>query len=568
MSIAIGSPFTLENRLLQMGVINENQLDLARREQGRHGGLLRRALVDLGFVSPETVSKVVAAEARVGVVDLNKVTVDKSVTDLVSRDLCRRYRAVPISRSGNALTLAMADPLDIVAVDAFRQITGFEIDVVTAPERDILNFLDQFEPSNDSIQDSIDRVIKEKDDDRMPEQVRADDIITTVGEAAPVIHLVSKIISRAVAADASDIHFEPEEKHMRIRIRVDGVLRPNVLVPKALQSAVIARVKILAGMDVTEDRVPQDGRASIMVERRQTNLRISSLPTRFGESVVIRILDAGTEISSLASLDMEPGVERQLRQAIDSPYGVVMVTGPTGSGKTTTLNTVLGEINSAEYSIFTLEDPIELTRPGLRQTQIKEDIGLTFANGLRSLLRQDPDIIMVGETRDTETAQLLVRAALTGHLVFSTLHTNDAASAIPRLSDMGVEPYLLPGALVAVLAQRLVRRLCEKCKVPVKDAAAEFAKQGVTPPAGQPLQLWNPRGCPHCSGEGFRGRQGIFELMMISESFHQPIVNRAGTPELFEIARAAGMKTMFEDGIRRSLAGTTTLSELLRVTRA
>jgi type IV pilus assembly protein PilB len=559
----------LEARLLALGLLNATQLELAQREVRRLGKPLAGVVVELGFVTAETVARVLAGLANVSYLDLATCTVDRSAVELVPRPLCRRYRAVPVARQGPVLTLAIADPLDLAAIDAFRQKSGLEIDVVVALERDLLNYLDQLEAAPRTVQNSIDRIIEERDsEDPLPELKVSDEGRPADGEGdGPVIELVSQIIARAVACGASDIHLEPEEKLLRIRLRVDGQLRPDFLVPKPLQAAVVARMKVLAEMDVAEDRVPQDGRATVFVHRRQINLRVSSLPTQHGESVVVRILDAGTPVTSLASLGMDPAMAAKLQEAIASPYGLIMVTGPTGSGKTTTLYTLLGQLDSSEQSIFTLEDPVELRRPGLRQTQIREEVGLTFASGLRALLRQDPDVILVGETRDTETAQLLVRAALTGHLVFSTLHTNDAPGAIPRLLDMGVEPYLLPGALVAVLAQRLVRRLCVHCRVPVADPEQAFAEAGLVPPPGVPLRLWQPGGCAACHGHGYRGRQAIFELMEADDSFHRPIVNRAGTDEFVRLARAAGMTSMFEDGIRHALSGTTTLSELLRVAR-
>ncbi len=571
MTAAFAKPLTVEDRLLQMGAISESQLELARREQRRRGDAMRKVLVDLGFATPETVSRVVASEAHVGVVDLSTISFDREAFRLVPAEIARRHLALPFARHDDTVTVAMADPFDIVAIDTVRRLTGCEVDVVSASERDILNFLDQLESSGERIEDSIERIVEKKESEEK--------VITAAAAAAqaqnaasaedsPIINLVSQIITRAVTCGASDIHFEPEEKVMRIRVRVDGVLRPDVLIPKTLQSAVIARMKILADMDVAENRVPQDGRASVTVKRRQINLRVSTLPTSYGESVVCRILDAGTHVHSLASIGLAPDVEKQLRKAIDAPYGVVIVTGPTGSGKTTTLYSVLNELSTTELSVFTLEDPVELRRPGLRQTQIKEDVGLTFSAGLRALLRQDPDVILVGETRDTETATLMVRAALTGHLVFTTLHTNDAPSAIPRLLDMGVEPFLLPGALVGVLAQRLVRRLCERCRKPVEDVDAELERCEVTLPPDLPRALWKPVGCPVCGGSGYKGRHGIFELMMLDETFHQPIIKRAGASTFVELAKQRGMKTMFEDGLRLATQGTTTVEEVLRVARS
>jgi type IV pilus assembly protein PilB len=379
---------------------------------------------------------------------------------------------------------------------------------------------------------------------------------------------VRQIITRAINSGASDIHFEPEENMLRVRTRLDGVLFQDILVPKAMQSAVLTRMKILADLDLAETRVPQDGRSTIIVGGRQVNLRISSLPTNYGENIVARILDPSVQNLSFTSLGMLPDMEEKFRKVINEAYGVVLVTGPTGSGKSTTLYTVLQEVSTMEVSTFTLEDPIEYRMPLVRQTQIREEVGLTFSAGLRALLRQDPDIILVGETRDTETAQLMIRAALTGHLVFSTLHTNDAPGAIPRLLDMGVDAFLLPASLLAVVGQRLVRRVCVSCREEVKDPETVFQKLGVKIPAGlEKLQLWRGAGCPLCKGSGYKGRIGIYELMNLDDRFHDPIVQRRGAPEFLKLAQENGMRTMFEDGIIKATQGHTTLEELLRVAK-
>lgn len=559
----------LGERLVAAGLISDTQLELALREQKRRGGHLGRLLVELSFISTDRLSDFVAKEAQAQLIDLNTTAIDKGAVDLVPIDVARRHRALPISRVNGSLTVAMADPLNVIAIDALRQLTGFHIEVVTATERDILNFLDQFKNDGDSIRDSIDQIIQQEvDEGKRAVIVEPEvDLAEAHEDDAPIIRLVGQIIARAVNLGASDIHMEPEEKLMRIRTRIDGVLYQDVLIPKSLQSAVSARMKILADMDVTETRMPQDGRASVFVGRRQINLRVSSLPTAYGENVVVRILDPSGNKLRIGTLGFAPEVEKQLRAVVDRPHGVVIVTGPTGSGKTTTLYAVLQEISTMEVSTFTLEDPVEFRMAGIRQTQIKEEVGLTFSAGLRSLLRQDPDIILVGETRDTETAQLMVRAALTGHLVFTTLHTNDAPGAIPRLLDMGVEPYLLPDSLLAVLAQRLVRRICPKCRQPVQHPEKLLERFEIPLPAGAPLQLWRGAGCDECSQSGYKGRQGVFEFMVMDERFHDAIVRRAGSPEFARLAREAGMQTMFDDGLRRTFQGTTTVEELLRVTR-
>jgi type IV pilus assembly protein PilB len=557
----------LGDRLIAAGLVTQSQMELAMREQRRKGLPLSKVLVELGFVTAEKLSNFFAAESQTKYVEINRLTIEKSVLELLPSDLCRKFRLLPISRTPTSITVAMADPLNVLAIDTVRQITGLHVDVATATEQDILNFLDQSQQgvnAQEKIQQSIDEAITEHAKDH-PDEIEVD-MGKVTEEDAPIIRLVSQVIARAVNLGASDIHFEPEDKMMRIRMRIDGVMHQDVLIPKTMQHAVSARLKIMADMDVAECRLPQDGRATVFVGRKDVSLRVSSLPTCYGENVVLRILSSAASSLTIANLGMDPDAEAQLRAAVDRPYGVIIVTGPTGSGKSTTLYAILRELATGEYTIFTLEDPIEYRMSGIRQSQMREDIGLTFSAGLRTLLRQDPDIILVGETRDTETATLMVRAALTGHMVFTTLHTNDAPGALPRLLDMGVEPFLLPDSLLAVLAQRLVRRLCN-CKEPVPDPATAFKLLKINPRPDQALELWHHKGCVACKGSGFKGRQGVFELMVITPQFHDAIVHRAGAHEFAHLAVASGMKTMFDDGVRLATKGVTTIEEVLRVTK-
>ncbi|MGC8989552.1 MAG: GspE/PulE family protein, partial [Verrucomicrobiia bacterium] len=501
--------------------------------------------------------------------DLKKFPPEKAALDLVPMDIARRFRVLPLKLRNGSLVVAFADPSNVRAIDTLRQLTGLHIEVVTAPESEILARLDRIRNIGDAIQQTIDKVIEEESLGQAEQKVETpqEQGVQASENDAPIIGLVNQIITRAVNLGASDIHFEPEEKMMRVRMRLDGVLHQDVLLPNVIAPFVTARLKIMAEMDVAESRVPQDGRATVNVGQRQVNLRVSSLPTAYGENMVLRILDPGSQVIRLDTLGMTPAMEKQIRTLMDKPHGVIIVTGPTGSGKTTTLYAILRELCTEDVSIFTLEDPIEYKMPGLTQTQIKEEVGLTFSVGLRALLRQDPDIILVGETRDTETAQLMVRAALTGHLVFTTLHTNDAPGALPRLLDMGVEPYLLPDSLLAVLAQRLVRKICDQCRKPEPDTEQVFHRLQIEPPQDGPIQLWRGEGCVVCKNSGYKGRQGVFELMVITDDFHDAIVSRRGAPEFYRLARQNGMKTMFEDGLQRALRGVTTLDELLRVTR-
>jgi type IV pilus assembly protein PilB len=558
----------LGEQLASAGLLTEAQLELAQREQQRSGSRLAQIIVQLGFVEPEALADFLGRKAGSRAVNLNRLSVDQSILALVPHEVARRCMAMPLFRTNGTLTVALADPFDVTAVDTLQQVCGLSIDVVTAPERDILNCLELYYNTGDTIGQSIDKVLEEKDRQTAQSLEEVLGRLANKDEDAPVIRIVRQIITRAVNSRASDIHFEPEERMMRVRTRIDGVMHQDVLIPKAMQSAVTTRMKILADLDLAETRVPQDGRASILVGGRQVNLRVSSLPTSFGENVVARILDPSAQILTMPALGFAPDVQESFLQVVNKPYGVVLVTGPTGSGKTTTLYAVLHEVSTMDVSTFTLEDPIEYRMPLVRQTQIKEDIGLTFSNGLRALLRQDPDIILVGETRDTETAQLMVRAALTGHLVFSTLHTNDAPGAIPRLLDMGVDAFLLPASLLAVLAQRLVRTICEHCKEEVKNPELVFERLKVQPPPGEgPVRLWRGAGCAECNRSGYKGRGGIFELMTVDERFHDPILRRSGAPEYLRLAQERGMRTMFEDGLRKAMQGFTTVEELLRVTQ-
>jgi type IV pilus assembly protein PilB len=558
----------LGEQLVAAGLLTDVQLDLARREEQRHGGSFFRIVAQLGFVSAEVLADFLGRQAGTKSVNLNRITVDQSILSLVPQEVSRRCAAMPISRHNGTLTVALADPFDVTAVDTLQQVSGCTIEVVTAPERDILNCLDLYYTSGETLGETIDQVLDAKERETA---VPLEEILGRMAnkeEDAPVIRVVRQIITRAINNRASDIHFEPEERLMRVRTRMDGVLFQDVLIPKAMQSAVTTRMKILADLDLAETRLPQDGRATILVGGRQVNLRVSSLPTSHGENIVARILDPSGQTLNFQVLGMLPDLEAEFRKAINQPYGVVLVTGPTGSGKSTTLYAALQEVATMEVSTFTLEDPIEYRMPLVRQTQVKEEIGFTFSTGLRALLRQDPDIVLVGETRDTETAQLMVRAALTGHMVFSTLHTNDAPGAIPRLLDMGVDAFLLPASLLAVLGQRLVRKICPECREEVPNPEALLEKLKIKAPAGiAKLQLWRGTGCPNCKNSGYKGRIGIHELMVLDERYHDPIIRRAGAPEFLRLAREKGMRTMFEDGVIKATQGLTTIEELLLVTR-
>lgn len=543
--------------LLEEGYLNPTQLDLALREQKRVGKLLGEALVDLGFVGPEVLARFLARKTQTETMDLRQVEVAPEVLRLVPEDLARRWMAVPVACDGSQLTVAIADPLNVTAFDRLEHATGHRVHLVAASEGEIREMIERLYHSGQSIEEIVDELLR----------LDSRQLAGTTEKDAPTIRLADRILHEAVNRGASDIHLHPEERILRVRFRRDGVLDSGNLIPKALQPALLARFKILGGMDVAETRRTQDGRGSVSVGGREVGLRFSLLPTAFGESLVVRLLDRGASRRDLGSLGFDPELARRFRELLELPHGVILVTGPTGSGKTTTLYTALCLLDGAENSIFTLEDPVEYHLPLIRQTQVHEAIGLTFADGLRTLLRQDPDVILVGETRDTETAQLMIRAALTGHLVFSTLHTNDAVGAIPRLLDLGVPSYLLAPTLGGVLAQRLVRRLCPECSQtdPEPGRWRELV-EGIMPGADL-ARLQRPRGCAACRHGGYAGRLGLHELLVVDGPLRTAITAGADTAQLEILARKSGFRSMFEDGVAKSLAGQTTLEEVLRATR-
>jgi len=542
-------------RLVEAGYINDAQLDLALREKDRSGDYLGEVLVKLGFISEDVLTESLAVETQTQVVDVLNAVIDDEVLQRVPYDLAKRHSLLPLGTEGGLLTVAMADPFDVVAIDAIETHTGHQLEVTSAPETDIADALERHYAETSSIEDTVEALMR-------------DGAIPVDGDEAaesPMLRLADQIIAQAIKLRATDIHIEPEERIVRIRMRVDGVLRQELLIPTRLRSGLSARFKLMAELNVTEKRVPQDGRIRFLYGRRDVDLRVSTLPTNHGESIVMRVLESSDSRPGFNDLGLSEKVQNDLQEVIDRPYGMVLVTGPTGSGKTTTLYTALSQVDALRRSIFTLEDPIEYAIPLVRQTQVKTDIGMTFAAGLRALLRQDPDVILVGEMRDTETAQLAVRAALTGHLVFSTLHTNDAVGVIPRLVDMGVERYLIPAALTAVLGQRLLRSLCPACRIP--DPSADRWRERYPEQLGSAETLWMAAGCEACMHSGYTGRQAIFEGLIVDDDFHDPILDGSSPAHLEELAIGKGMVSMFMDGLHKAGLGMTSVEEVLRVVR-
>lgn len=549
-------------RLLSKGVLDPSQLELARIEQQRRGGSIVRVLADLGFVAGEHLTSAVAAEAGVAVADLQRATVCVASADRIGRQRMRRLKAVPMIDPLSVRFVAIADPFDLLTIDEIRQVVGSEIEIRGAPESGLLEIIEGMDRAASPAAGLIRRCLETQGsregvgsrlEPSVPEKNRGE---------GPVVDLVDELVSEALDTGASDLHFEPAETNLRVRFRRDGCLGGDVLIPKVVQSGAIARLKILGGLDVSESRSPQDGCGTVWVRRRRVHLRISTLPTQFGESVVLRLHSAGMDALTLDSLGLGAALERDLRLTLSRTHGALVVTGPTGSGKTTTLYAILRELNRPEVSLFTLEDPVEISWPGVRQTQIQEEVGLTFGRGLRALLRQDPDVILVGETRDSETAQLMVRAALTGHCVLTSLHTNDAAGAIPRLLDLGVEPGLLPGSLNAVLAQRLVRRLCAACRRQ-EEVRMETESPGPMNSVRELRRGWRPTGCPSCGHSGYRGRMALFEFLRVCEGLEELLPTRPSASQVARFARERGMIPLRQYGQEAVDLGETSVEELV-----
>ena len=493
--------------------------------------------------------------------------IDREILDLVPGDVCQRYKIVPVYKNGNTLTVAIGDPLDVDTLDSLRYLLKCEVEgVVALPEeigKAIANYYGRATGAVDEMISQMTEGVVAVPDEVQQQLVSDED----VSEAdAPIIKLVSLIIMEAFRMRASDIHLEPMPKKFRVRYRIDGVLHEVDSPPKRLQSAIISRVKIMANMSIAEKRVPQDGRIQINVMGRDLDLRVSSIPTNHGESIVMRILDKAGIALGLPQLGFFADDQQVFERLIGLSDGIILVTGPTGSGKTTTLYACLNTINKPDRKIITVEDPVEYQMSGINQVQVRADIGMTFAAALRAILRQAPNIIMIGEIRDLETAEIAVNASLTGHLVFSTLHTNDAPSAVTRLIDMGVKPFLVASSTRAIMAQRLVRKICEKCKEPYTPDESELRLLG---PAAQQLanaQLYHGKGCPDCNYTGYKGRIGIFEIFLIDDQVRNLIFEQVAATDLRIKARELGMRTLREDGLRKIVAGQTTLEEVLRVT--
>lgn len=548
--------------LRNKGYITEDQLRSALSIQKTTGKKLGNILIDTGIISEEQLVEVVSERLKIPKLNLSSLVINPLVISTVPVDVAKRFKLLPVFKMGNTLTVAMADPLNIIALDEVKYITKCVIKRAVVGEKAVTEAIDRYYSVADSVRDILGDEAEESPPIDHPAPESSDEIIS--GDST-VVKLVNLILTRAVGDGASDVHIEPDERELRIRYRVNGVMREEASPPKKLQSEIISRVKIASSLDVSEKRLPQDGRMSITVDQNVVDLRVSTLPTIHGEKVVIRILDKRKMKTGLPDLGMHTDILDTWRQHIKKPEGLILISGPTSSGKTSTLYASLQEINSIEKNIITVEDPVEFSLPLINQVQINEKAGLVFANALRSILRQNPDIIMVGEIRDTDTAAIGIRAALTGHLVFSTIHTNDGVATITRLVDMGIERYLVASALQAILAQRLVRTICDQCK---EEARISPALRGRLAESHRytDLRFFRGRGCRECRGTGYSGLTGVFELVSVTDRIREMILENASEASIRAEAARGGYHPLAEAGMELVAAGVTTIDEVLKVT--
>jgi type IV pilus assembly protein PilB len=562
------TPDKLGDILVRDGLITADQLKRALAEQKNSGMRLGYTLVKLGFVEETEITKMLARQYRMPAVDLSRFEVDAKILKLISADIAVKYAVLPLKREGRTLTIAIADPNNVAAIEDIKFITRCDIFPVIAGEYTLRNAIDKYYQQSDAQLASLLKSVQDENADdlevvseQQDEEVKASEL----AEDAPVVKLINGLLTDAVKRGASDIHIEPFEHEMRVRYRVDGALQEVMRPPVKMRAALTSRVKIMAQLNIAERRVPQDGRIKLKMGARVIDFRVSTLPVLFGEKIVLRILDKGNLTFDLSKFGFEPKAEADLMRAILNPYGMVLVTGPTGSGKTTTLYSALSKINTIEVNIMTAEDPVEYNLMGINQVLVRNEVGMTFAAALKAFLRQDPNIIMVGEIRDLETGSIAIKAALTGHLVLSTLHTNDAPSTVTRMVDMGIEPFNVASAVNLIVAQRLVRRICVDCKQQHDYSDEEMHAFGIDRDQGP---FFKGAGCDTCNGTGYKGRQGIYEVMALSSQLRRYILKGASTEELREVAVSEGMLTLRMDGLVKIKKGVTTLEEVVKETAA
>ena len=570
---------SLGDSLLEEGLITGEQFREVQAEVKRTGEHLSKVLIKKGFIAESDLVTFLSGKMGLPAIELDNYLIDPKIIELIPEELARKYELIPVLKIGNRLTCAMVDPWNVFALDEIRMKTNLIVEPAIATEREIKKSLEQYYGAKGTMEE----VIKSIDTDKIGiKEGKEGDIkeLEEVVEEPLVIRLVNLIVMEAIRQGASDIHIEPEEEKLNTRFRVDGLLREVSSPPKHLQSAIISRIKIMANMNIAERRAPQDGRFNIKMEGRNIDVRVSCVPTIYGENMVLRLLDVSRQLLNFKEMGFSEEVLERYKKLITRPHGIILVTGPTGCGKTTTLYASMDKINSVEKNIITIEDPVEYKLGGVRQIQINPKVNLTFANGLRSILRQDPDIIMVGEIRDIETAEITIHAALTGHLVFSTLHTNDAPGAITRLIDMGTEPFLIASSVIGILAQRLVRTICKECReeyIPTEEALRDMGLLDTSRTLHHSLRsgtgqaersvFYRGKGCSQCMNTGYKNRIGIFELMLLDDRMRNFIIGKASHDEIKKQARNLGMITLMEDGIQKIREGFTTIEEVLRVTQ-
>ncbi len=580
----------LGEMLLEAGLITREQLERALDHQKNTGKRIGACLIELGFITEEDLADFLSKKHGVPTINLRHFEIDPSVIRLLPGELCRRYMLIPVSKQGAVLTVAMTDPTDLEAITQVEFATNYKVEPVIAPETMIEEALKKYYGSAHAI--DLAKAAAEAADDHSIEEVSFEDLVeeelggeleivdedieldpaalARAADERPIIKLVNKILYDAVKQEASDIHIEPYEKELRIRFRVDGVLQPIFNPPIKLKDALVSRIKVMSKMDIAEKRLPQDGRIKLRMKiegkTKTLDFRVSCLPVIWGEKVVIRILDPEKLFLDMTKLGFEPESLERFERAILKPWGMILVTGPTGSGKTNTLYSAISRLNTPEVNIMTAEDPVEFNLHGINQVQISEAVGLTFASALRSFLRQDPNIILVGEIRDFETAEIAIKAALTGHLVLSTLHTNDAPSTITRLMNMGIEPFLVATSVHLIQAQRLVRRICKECKEEIKVPTQSLIDVGFTPEEARSVKIYKGRGCSNCNNTGYRGRIGLFEVLEVDDDIRELILSGASALEIRRLALEKGMISLRRSGLIKVMNGVTTIEEVLRET--
>ena len=567
----------IADALVEDGLLFRKQVEELLELQKKEGTRLLKIIIDKQYVTEQDMAVSMGRVLNTPPINLIRMGIPHDVADLLPRDICVTHKVIPVSRLENKLFLAMADPLNVLAIDDVRRITKMDVTPMIASEKSILEKIHNIESGKagtmeDIIQDAAKQKAAEQDDSdnietikETVEEVNLDQLTASV-EEAPVIKLANLILVQAIKDRASDIHLEPFEKMVRLRNRIDGALVDRTPPPKNLLVALVSRLKIMSSLDIAERRLPQDGRMRVKVAGRDFDLRVSFLPTVHGEKCVLRVLDKSNLSASMEKIGMDQDTYRRFRAAVDAPHGLLLVTGPTGSGKTTTLYSALNELNNPEYNIVTVEDPVEFQVPGINQVPVKKEIGLSFGNALRSILRQDPDIVMIGEIRDTETAEIAVEAALTGHQVLSTMHCNDAPGAIARLDDMGIAPFLISSSVILACAQRLMRKICPVCKDTVSYPAAMFRDLNIPPNYFEGVTLFRGRGCDRCNNTGYAGRTAIIEAMTITDEIRKVIIARGSAMEIGKIAVNQGMKTLRIAALDKVKEGVTTLEQTLVIT--